>query len=119
MENNSVIVTTPAQLQTMIGEAVGAIIPKLADFWRKNEAVETDGMTVEDAARFLTEQGIPTTRASLYNLIYKNSIPYCKFGRRTVFSKKELLAWIDERLTRPTSKRSETALRIARSAETK
>ncbi len=119
MENNSVIVTTPAQLQTIIGEAVGAIIPKLADFRRKNEAVETDGMTVEDAARFLTEQGIPTTRASLYNLIYKNSIPYRKFGRRTVFSKKELLAWIDERLTRHTPKRSETALRIARSAETK
>lgn len=117
--DNSVIVTTPAQLQTIIGEAVSAIIPKLADFRRKNEAVETDGMTVEDAARFLTEQGIPTTRASLYNLVYKNSIPYRKFGRRTVFSKKELSAWIDERLTRPASKRSEAALRIARSVETK
>lgn len=63
---DQVIVTTPAQLQSIIGEAVGAIIPKLADFRRKNEAVETDGMTVEEAARFLTEQGIPTTRASLY-----------------------------------------------------
>lgn len=117
--DNSVIVTTPAQLRAIIGEAVGVIIPKLADFRRKNEAVETDGMTVEDAARFLTEQGIPTTRASLYNLIYKNSIPYRKFGRRAVFSKKELLAWIDERLIRPESKRSEAALRIARSAENK
>lgn len=69
--DHSVIVTTPAQLKTIIDEAVCAIIPKLADFRRKNEAVETDGMTVENAARFLTEQGIPTTRASLYNLIYK------------------------------------------------
>ena len=28
---DQVIVPTPAQLQTIIGEAVGAIIPKLAD----------------------------------------------------------------------------------------
>ena len=52
---DKVIVTTPAQLQEMIGDAVGAIIPKLADFRRKNEAVESDGMTVEEAARFLTD----------------------------------------------------------------
>ncbi|WP_288817522.1 hypothetical protein [uncultured Alistipes sp.] len=73
--DHSVIVTTPAQLKTIIDEAVCAIIPKLADFRRKNEAVETDGMTVENAARFLTEQGIPTTRSSLYNLIYKIRFP--------------------------------------------
>ena len=113
---DQVIVTTPAQLQSMIGEAVGAIIPKLAEFRRKNEAVETDGMTVEQAAQFLTEQGIPTTRASLYNLVYKNSVPYRKFGRRTIFSKRELLAWIEERATRPSDSRSQAALRIAASA---
>lgn len=113
---DQVIVTTPAQLQSMIGEAVGAIIPKLAEFRRKNEAVETDGMTVEQAAQFLTEQGIPTTRASLYNLVYKNSVPYRKFGRRTIFSKRELLAWIEERATCPSDSRSQAALRIAASA---
>ena len=82
--NEPVIVTTPAQLQSIISDAVNAILPKLADFRRKNEPVETDGMTVEDAARFLTAQGIPTTRATLYNQVYKNTIPYKKFGRRTV-----------------------------------
>ena len=45
--DDRIIVTTSAQLQSIIGEAVGAIIPKLADFRRKNEAVETDGMTVD------------------------------------------------------------------------
>ena len=87
--NEPVIVTTPAQLQSIISDAVNAILPKLADFRRKNEPVQTDGMNVEDAALFLTEQGIPTTRATLYNQVYKNTIPYRKFGRRTVFSKKE------------------------------
>ena len=114
--NEPVIVTTPAQLQSIISDAVNAILPKLADFRRKNEP---DGMTVEDAARFLTAQGIPTTRASLYNLVYKNTIPHKKFGRRTVFSKKELLAWIESRTVRPEDKRTAAALRIAESANRK
>lgn len=33
--NDSVIVTTPAQLQSIISDAVNAILPKLADFRRK------------------------------------------------------------------------------------
>ena len=73
--DTTVIVTTPAELRAIVADEVSAILPKLADFRRKNEPVETDGMNVEDAARFLTEQGIPTTRATLYNLVYKNTIP--------------------------------------------
>ena len=114
--DNTVIVTTPAQLREIVADEVSAILPKLADFRRKNEPVETDGMTVEDAARFLTEQGIPTTRATLYRHVYKDTIPYKKFGRRIVFSKKELLAWIEARTTRPEDKRTADALRIAQSA---
>ena len=117
--NEPVIVTTPAQLQSIISDAVNAILPKLADFRRKNEAVETDGMTVEDAARFLTAQGIPTTRATLYNQVYKNTIPYKKFGRRTVFSKKELLTWIEAHTVHSDDRRTAAALRIAESANRK
>ena len=115
----NIIVATPAQLREIVADEVAAILPKLADFRRKNEPVETDGMNVEDAARFLTEQGIPTTRATLYNQVYKNTIPYKKFGRRTVFSKKELLAWIESRTVRSEDKRSAAALRIAESANRK
>lgn len=117
--NDSVIVTTPAQLQSIISDAVNAILPKLADFRRKNEPVETDGMTVEAAARFLTEQGVPTTRATLYNLVYKNTIPYKKVGRRTVFSKKELLTWIDSRTVHSEDRRAAAVARLAESANRK
>ncbi len=117
--DNTVIVTTPAQLQTIINDAVAAILPKLADFRRKNEPVETDGMNVEDAARFITEQGIPATRATLYNLVYKEAIPYKKFGRRVVFSKKELLAWIESRTEHREDRRAAAALRLAESANRK
>ena len=117
--NESIIITTPAQLQTIIDEAVNAILPKLADFRRKNEPVEADGMNAEAAARFLSEQGIPTTRATLYNLVYKEAIPYKKFGRRTVFSKRELLAWIESRTEHREDRRAAAALRLAESANRK
>lgn len=116
---NTVIVTTPAELRAIVADEVSAILPKLADFRRKNEPVETDGMTVEAAARFLTEQGIPTTRATLYNLVYKNSIPYKKFGRRTVFSRRELLAWIESRTITHEDRHTTAASRIAKSANRK
>ena len=112
---NKIIVTTREELQTLIGDAVAAVVPKLADFRRKNEAVETDAMTVEAAAKFLTAQGIPATRATLYNLVYKNAIPHRKFGRRTVFSKRELTQWIEDNTKRPATK-EDAALRIAASA---
>lgn len=110
---NPVIVTTPDQLREIITAEVAAILPKLADFRRKNEPVETDALTVEAAARFITEMGVPSTRASIYNLVYKNAIPHRKFGRRTIFSKKELVEWIASRTVRPEEKRTAAALRLA------
>ena len=106
--NDPIIVTTPAQLREIVADEVAAILPKLADFRRKNEPVETDGMNVEDAAR-----------ATLYNQVYKNTIPYKKFGRRTVFSKKELLTWIEAHTVHSEDRRTAAALRIAESANRK
>lgn len=117
--DNTVIVTTPAELRAIVADEVAAILPKLADFRRKNEPVETDGMNVDDAARFITEQGIPTTRATLYNLVYKEAIPYKKFGRRTVFSRRELLQWIESRTVTRESRNAEAARRLAASANRK
>lgn len=114
-----IIVMPAEQLRAIIADEVAAILPKLADFRRKNEPVETDGMSADTAARFITEQGIPTTRAALYNLVYKEAIPYKKFGRRTVFSKRELLAWIESRTVTRESRNAEASRRLAASADRK
>lgn len=116
---NTIIVMTAEQLRTIIADEVARIIPKLDAFRRKNEPVATDGMNVDTAVRFLAEQGIPTTRAALYNLVYKNSIPCKKFGRRTVFSRRELLAWIESRTVHRDDRRAAIASRIAESANRK
>lgn len=88
---NQVIVVTPVQLRNLIDESIRDILPKLADFRRKNEPVETDGLSIDDAVRFFANQGIPTTKQNLYNLVFKKEIPYRKVGRRVIFSRKELL----------------------------
>lgn len=117
--SEQIIVTTAEQLRSIVADEVAAIIPKLDIFRRKNEPVEVDGMNAEAAARFLTEQGIPTTRATLYNLVYKEAIPYKKFGRRVVFSKRELLAWIESRTEHREDRRATAALHLAESANRK
>lgn len=101
--NEPIIITTPAELRSIVADEVAAILPKLADFRRKNEPVEIDNLSVEEAVRFIAEQGIPTTRSTIYNWVFLKKIPFKKIGRRTVFSKKELLAWIESvRLCRRT-----------------
>ena len=88
--NEPIIITTPAELRSIVADEVAAILPKLADFRRKNEPVEIDNLSVEEAVRFIAEQGIPTTRSTIYNWVFLKKIPFKKIGRRTVFSKKEL-----------------------------
>ena len=88
--NEPIIITTPAELRSIVADEVAAILPKLADFRRKNEPVEIDNLSVEEAVRFIAEQGIPTTRSTIYNWVFLKKIPFKKIGRRTVFSKKEI-----------------------------
>lgn len=112
------IVVTPVQLRNLIDESIRNILPKLAAFRRKNEPIETDGLSIDNAVRFFADQGIPTTKQNLYNLVFKKEIPYCKVGRRVVFSRKELLQWIESRTVRPASK-SDAALALANSIQSK
>lgn len=107
--NEPIIITTPAELRSIVADEVAAILPKLADFRRKNEPVEIDNLSVEEAVRFIAEQGIPTTRSTIYNWVFLKKIPFKKIGRRTVFSKKELLAWIESRTTLPEDRRAVAA----------
>ena len=115
----SIILTTPDQLQQYIGQAVEAIIPKLADFRRRNEAKKTDNLTMVEAIDYLAELGAPTPRSSIYNLVFRGQIPHRKIGRRTIFSRKELQVWVESRTVRPDDAKKEAIRRIADSANRK
>ena len=118
MEVNTVIVTTPVELRAIIADEIRAIVPVLSHLGRINEPVKPDGMTPKDAAKFLTEQGFPTSRASLYNLVSRGVAPYRKIGRRVIFSRKELEQWLTDNTVRPETQ-AVAAKRIAASANRK
>ena len=111
---SEIIVTTKEQLAAIIDERINMIIPKLANFRHKNEAVEIDSMNIDDAAKFLTQEGVPTTKSAIYFRVHEKAIPYKKMGRRLIFSKKELRRWVELSSITPESQKEEAVLRIAR-----
>ena len=118
MENNSVVVVTPAELRRIVSEEVNNVLPKLADFRRKHEPVVYDSMNAMEAAQFLSQNGYPTTRASLYNLVSRGVAPYRKIGRRVIFSRKDLVQWLVDNTETPETQEN-AAKRIAASANRK
>ena len=77
-----------------------------------------DIMNIDDTLRFLKEQGLPMTKATIYNKTFKGTIPFKRIGKRIVFSRKELLQWLESRTTIPETK-SDAALRLAENARKK
>lgn len=118
--DSTIILTTPDQLQQYIGQAVEAIIPRLADYHTRQQARKpSDNLSLVEAIDYLAELGAPTTRSSLYNLTFRGQIPHRKIGRRTVFSRRELSEWVESRTHRPEDAKADAVRRIARSATRK
>ena len=88
----------------------GLISQELQKAVTPKEKPTPDTLCVEDAVQFLTNQGLPITKSTLYK-----TIPFRKIGRRTVFSRKELLQWLENRTTRPETK-ADAALRLSENA---
>lgn len=118
--SNNIIVTTPEQLQEIVGNAVEAIIPRLAEYRRQTTEVKpSENLSINEAVIYLNELGAPATQSSLYNLTFRGQIPHRKIGRRTVFSRKELSEWVESRTRYPEDAKAEIARRIAKSATRK
>lgn len=113
----SIILTTPSELQAIVGQAVEAIIPRLANYnQRTAECKTSDNLSMVEAVEYLNYLGAPATRSSLYNLTFRGQIPHRKIGRRTIFSRQELKAWVESRTRYPEDAKAEAARLIAQSA---
>ena len=111
-----VIVLTPEQLQAMIDKSVNALLNKLKR--HDNIINDNDIINIDEAVFFLKKNGVPLARNYIYTLTHQKEIPYKKNGKYVVFSKKELLQWIDNRITRPETK-SDAVKELAKSANRK
>ena len=55
-------------------------------------------MSLEQALKFLNEQGYPISKSRLYKLTPDRKIPHRKFANRLVFTSRELLLWCERKM---------------------
>lgn len=102
------IVTTAEQLNSIIFNAVSRALNKkpepqqLPDRCGFGDALEITGLS----------------KSKLYKLTASNEIPHKRFGSRLIFSRKELLTWLESQ-TVDKHDSSEVHLALARSARRK
>ncbi len=113
---SEVIVTTREELRCLIYEAVGSIIPKLANY-RPKEPTKSDTIDMEEVAGFLKTQGVELAKATIYILVSKGDIPHRKVGHRTIFLRRELREWAKTRIKDPEERKREVAANLAKAAD--
>ncbi|MDP4207665.1 MAG: hypothetical protein Q8928_02510 [Bacteroidota bacterium] len=69
---------------------------------------QPDRINFPEALELFNSNGIPTSKSWLYKKVMdslqgKDNLPVKKFGRRLVFSRKELIAWLEAQTETPRS----------------
>ncbi|QMU30130.1 helix-turn-helix domain-containing protein [Adhaeribacter radiodurans] len=106
------ILTTPDELEAVISRAVSKAINK------QSPQLPSDRCNKEEAIQFLNEQGYKISESRFYKLTAANELPAKRFGSRLVFSRKELISWIESQLL-DNSNKQDTLLSLAKSARAK
>lgn len=97
-----IIITTPERLQSLINNSIRSVFPELVNYINRDKIPGSDNLDGAQAASdFLKQQGFDFSRGSIYGLVYQGRIPYSKFGRKIMFSKKRLLEWTKSEMKAP------------------
>lgn len=110
-----IILTTPEQLDEIVQKAIQKVLPKKQESQAKELA---DTCSVEQALLFLAEQGYQLSKSKLYKLTADKLLPFRYFGRRIIFSRKELLQWVQQQ-TIASSNSDEVILTLTKDARRK
>ncbi len=111
---SDIIVTTSEQLEDVVVQALKKVLPM------KEEKSDSppDTCSLAQAIAFLQENGYQLSKSKLYKLTSTGQVPFRHFGRRLIFSRKELLDWIkSQTVTRGNP--SDALLTLAKSARNK
>lgn len=109
-----IIVISPEELKNLITEAVSCALENHSQVSSQN-SVTSDTLTMDEALKFMRENGFPISKSKIYKLTAKDELPYSKFGHKLVFSRRDLLVWAKKSLTQSSDNR-EGILAIVRSA---
>ena len=106
-----------------VGQAKALFCNLMQEEFRKiqtppKEQAHNDAMNLGELVSFLSEHGIPLKRSTIYVFTTRKQIPFTKCGKRIMFSRRDILQWIEDRTTRPETK-ADAALRLAKSINRK
>lgn len=59
---------------------------------------QSDNINLNRAIELLTEWGYPTSKAKVYKLTSTGALPCRKYGNKLIFSRVELLKWVDTQI---------------------
>ncbi len=94
----------------------GIVIKCLADFGLSAPKPERrERLTITETLDYLNQCAIPLTRAGIYKMRSEGTIPAVRVGKRLIFNRSELDAWISSREQSKTSRTTATQ-NLARSA---
>lgn len=80
---------------------------------------DTKRLSINEAQKFMQEQGFPVSKSKLYKLTSEGKIPYDKFGIRVLFRQDKLIDWIENEMNLSTKSESKHVMILANSARRK
>jgi excisionase family DNA binding protein len=107
-----IIVTTPSELRALIAEECERLYSRLAEN-KEGKSEEPEMISAGEAAQYLTSKGYRISKSSIESLTSTGEIPFVKFGRKTLYSRGELMDWAESRIHRPYTSRQNQARALA------
>ena len=112
---SEIIVTTRAELCDIIAQELAKCLAR----HKPTGDNKVDTISIDSAVEYLGELGYHITKNTLYGLMSREAIPYSKIGRKTIFSRKELRSWVEDRAMRHTPSRERQAAILSKKASRK
>lgn len=91
-----IVVTSAEELKAIIRD----VLAEQAD--PTVTGTQSDNLTLNKALELLNKLGYPTSKAKIYKLTSAGVMPYRKYGNKLIFSRVELLNWVDTQIKQQT-----------------
>lgn len=87
-----IVVTSAEELKAIIRDVLSEQTEPTAT------GVQSDNINLNRAIQLLNELGYPTSKAKIYKLTSTGAMPCRKYGNKLIFSREELLKWVDTQI---------------------
>jgi hypothetical protein len=103
-------------LETILGE-LSDLKEILQDIRKPQRPPEPDRCGIIEAQKILGSEEKPASKAIIYKLTSDKSLPHAKFNGKLVFSRRQLIAWVESHTISPTAREDEMKANLVKSAK--